>query len=572
MPLRVGGCLSLHWTIWRDKDTEPWVVELLKKGYRIPSSSPPLSWVPVPIPSYSPTSIKGKALPREVLSLVEKGAVELTPPSLGYYSRLFVVWKATGSWRSVIDLSLLNHFVVQMRFEMETNQSVLRVVQRGDWIVTIDLKDAYLQVPVHPDSRHFLRFVAEGQVCHFKALCFGLSTAPQVFTRAMAPVSVILHDLGVQILRYLDNWLVLASSRMEALWARDVVLNLCQQFGIMVNLAKSHLNPSLSATYLGMSIESPSLRAYPSQERVSTLRSQLAEFLSCRRQGVVAWRSLLGRLSSLCLLVPGGQLRMRSLQLELRRQWDFTDKSVVVPWTPEIESDLMWWFDTDHLLQIVSLEVQHPDLLFWFNASDQGWGANQQDQLVSRRWLIEEHSHSINLCKLRAVSLGLHHFRHSLRGLTVGVFTDNTTALSYVKKRGTYPAALNREAQFLLRWAKSLDLILVSQFIRGSQNVVADSLSCHQQVLISEWTLAKEVMDELVVKWPATVDLFATTLNYRLPVYFLLLSNLMAVGTDTFLQVWDGLQAGASFGGCRGGQLPPPPRLNLPPHPPSPKK
>ena len=42
---------------------------------------------------------------------------------------------------------------------------------------------------------------------------------------------------------------------------------------------------------------------------------------------------------------------MRSLQLELHRQGDFTDKSVLVPWTPEIERDLMWWFDTDHLFQ-----------------------------------------------------------------------------------------------------------------------------------------------------------------------------------------------------------------------------
>ena len=54
----------------------------------------------------------------------------------------------------------------------------------------------------------------------------------------------------------------------------------------------------------------------------------------------------------------------------------------------------------------------------------------------------------------------------------------------------------------------------------GTKNVVADSLSCLQRVLGSEWTLVQEVVDELIVKWPATVDLFATALNYRLPVYF----------------------------------------------------
>ena len=108
---------------------------------------------------------------------------------------------------------------------------------------------------------------------------------------------------------------------------------------------------------------------------------------------------------------------------------------------------------------------------------------------------------------------------------------------------GTYSAALDREVQLLLRWVELLNLTLVPQFIVGSQNIVADSLSRRQQVLGSEWTFAQEVVDELVANWPATLDLFATAPNYQLPVYFLPLNDPMAAGTDMFLQVWDGLQA-----------------------------
>ena len=67
-------------------------------------------------------------------------------------------------------------------------------------MISIDLKDAYLQVPMHPNSYLFLWFVVDGKVYQFRALCFGISTVPQVFTRVMAPVSVMLHDLGVRIL------------------------------------------------------------------------------------------------------------------------------------------------------------------------------------------------------------------------------------------------------------------------------------------------------------------------------------------------------------------------------------
>ena len=283
------------------------MVKVLRTGYRIPFSlPPPLSRVPIPLPSYSPNSVKGEALRGEVPSLIEKGTVEFFPSFPGYYSHLFVVWMATGSWRTVIDLSHLNHFVLQMRFKMETSQLVLCAVRRGDWIVSIDLKDAYLRIPVHPDSRQFLGFVVFENTYQFKALCFGLSIAPQMFTRVMAPVSVMLHDLGVRILQYQDDWLVLASSWKESQWARDIVLNLCRQLGIVVKLTKSHLSPSRTATYLGMTIESPSLRAFPSPDRISTLLSQLGKFLSCRRQNVVAWRSLLGRLSLLCQGVASG--------------------------------------------------------------------------------------------------------------------------------------------------------------------------------------------------------------------------------------------------------------------------
>ena len=66
-------------------------------------------------------------------------------------------------------------------------------------MVSIDLKDTYLQIPVHLDSHKYLRFVTLNQVFQFKALCFGLSTPPQVFTRVMAPVSAILHCLGVRM-------------------------------------------------------------------------------------------------------------------------------------------------------------------------------------------------------------------------------------------------------------------------------------------------------------------------------------------------------------------------------------
>ena len=292
------------------------MVEVLRVGYCLPFlSTPPLSNAPLPMPSYSPTSIKGAALEEVTLDLVAKGAVELAPlSSPGFYSRLFVVWKTSGSWRPVIDLSHLNRFVDVSPFQMETIQSVLLSVRQGDWMASIDLKEAYLQVPVHPASRHFLRFVFRDRVYQFKALCFGLSTAPQVFTRVMAPVSAILHSMGIRMRRYLDDWLVQSSSREALVRDLQTVLHLCHELGIVVNPPKSNLIPSQVVQYLGVMIDATSFRASPSPERISRLLSTAGEFQSSASPPASLWLSLLGVLSLLAHLVPGGRLQMRSLQ------------------------------------------------------------------------------------------------------------------------------------------------------------------------------------------------------------------------------------------------------------------
>ena len=158
-------------------------------------------------------------------------------------------------------------------------------------MITIDFKDAYLQIPILPRSRKFLRFMAGGRAWQFKVLCFGLSTAPQVFTRVMAPVSGFLHHQGVRILRYLDSWLIMASSREEACWARDMVLHLCQELGIVVNLEKSNLTPSQSVVYLGIKIESQTFQASPTLSRIEKFFLIVEEFLSPRVQSAKFCRS-----------------------------------------------------------------------------------------------------------------------------------------------------------------------------------------------------------------------------------------------------------------------------------------
>ena len=109
---------------------------VLRVGYRVPflDSHPPLSCTPVSFPTYRAGFPRAQALRQEIEGMLAKGALEIArDPGPGFYSRLFLVEKASGGWRLVIDLSHLNEFVQLTRFKIETVASVLLSVKEGDF-------------------------------------------------------------------------------------------------------------------------------------------------------------------------------------------------------------------------------------------------------------------------------------------------------------------------------------------------------------------------------------------------------------------------------------------------------
>ena len=291
----------------------------------------------------------------------------------------------------------------------------------------------------------------------------------------------------------------------------------------------------------GVVIDSTSFRASPSAERISRLQSTAAEFQSCASPTASLWLSLLGVLSSLAHLVPGGRLRMRSLQLCLHRSWDRQDLEAPVYASMECLRDFQWWLHLPRLSLGVSLCQVSPDLHFW---SDVGWGAHLDHQIASGRWDAHQAALSINARELLAVQLGLHQFQSSLQGRTVAVFCDNTTAVAYLRKEGgTRSPLLNTLAQEILRWMESLSIRLAPQFLPGSNNVLADALSRPHQLPHSKWSLILTIFQSLRRLWPVQIDLFATSDNHRCSIYFSPFRDPMSAGADAFLQSWDGLPA-----------------------------
>ena len=63
-------------------------------------------------------------------------------------------------------------------FSDGTPRVLRQSVRRGEFAVSLDLTDAYLHVPMHRSAQRFLRFAIDNKVYAFRAMPFGLISAP----------------------------------------------------------------------------------------------------------------------------------------------------------------------------------------------------------------------------------------------------------------------------------------------------------------------------------------------------------------------------------------------------------
>ena len=89
----------------------------------------------------------------------------------GVLQLTFLVSKLHSCWRPILGLD-----------KPSLSETIRTSLQQGEWVTSVDFKDAYFHIPIQEQSRKYLRFHIQGRAYQFKALPFGLSTAPLEFT------------------------------------------------------------------------------------------------------------------------------------------------------------------------------------------------------------------------------------------------------------------------------------------------------------------------------------------------------------------------------------------------------
>ena len=256
-PKRSKEGIHFLWGCIISRYTGPKLVQILKGGCTLPFQT----W---PNLTRSPTIIRCYVNPHRNLYLLEalhqlmeksSRAGEQSKIS-GFFNWLFLVPKPNNKWRLILDLSNLNQFLKAQKLKMEKLETIRTSLQQGEWVTSI----AYFHIPIQEQSRKYLRFHVQGKMYQFKALTFGLSTAPIEFTVIAKEVKLMAIDRGIRILQY--DWLVRARSHQICL----------QHIQYLVNLEKSKLEPKQIFDFVGYQFDLRSGQVRPTLDRWQNLQ------------------------------------------------------------------------------------------------------------------------------------------------------------------------------------------------------------------------------------------------------------------------------------------------------------
>lgn len=284
-----------------------------------------------------------------------------------------------GGWRPIINLKRLNSFLDVKHFKMEGINTLRDVLQKGDWMGKLDLSDAYLTVPIHIDDRKYLKFQWKNRYYQFKSLPFGLATAPRTFTKLMKPIVSEMRNMGVRLIVYLDDILILAQSPELLKTHMEMMAQRLESLGFKLNNGKCEWEPSQLVEFLGFLVNSLSMRISLPENKVKKIQKECSTLLKRRLVTARQLAQLIGTMTASIPAVAQAPLHYRALQRLHNRALIGNNYNCEVKVDKDSQQDLLWWINQLQCHNGRPLSNPVADAVITSDASMTGWGATYRD-------------------------------------------------------------------------------------------------------------------------------------------------------------------------------------------------
>ena len=252
---------------------------------------------------------------QEIQKLIQKGVIIKVKCSPGQIvSGIFLIPKKDGTFRLIRNLKNFNEFVTHHNFEMDSLQTIIKLVTPNCFMASIDMKDAYYSIPVKSEDGKYLRFKWEDQFYEFTCLPNGLSCASRQFTKILKPLLTTLRKQGHISTAHLDD--LYSQGRNYDDCVKNVIDTtvLLDKLGLVVHPENASFIPSQVLVILGFIINSLTMTIQLTTEKALDLNTVCIEFL---RATTLSIREVASAIGSIVDSFPGvmhGPLLYRHLE------------------------------------------------------------------------------------------------------------------------------------------------------------------------------------------------------------------------------------------------------------------
>jgi hypothetical protein len=356
----------------------------------------------------------------------------------------------------------------------------------------IDIKSAYRHIAIHKDDWHLLGFKWRDMYYHEMALPFGLSSAVFIWEQYATAIEWIArcHAILLLLAHYVDDYLLVNKEKPMAITALALFISLLIWLRVPVAMNKL-ITPCRCIEYLGIIINSLTMTASLSNERLTSIRLALSQWLSRTKCTPHELLSLIGTLSFAAKVVRPGRIFLRRL-INLHTA---TSHRSSITLSDEARLDIKWWhthvstWNGVALLYELQWSSSHDVLRLHVTtdaSSNYGCGAIYGTHWFSYQWTETDRHHaaqagmkreSVPWMELRALTLAASTWGHHWSGKQILFHTDCEPIVAAVNQMSSRSVLVMDLIRTMAGVAAhhSFDYRLIH--ITGQSNTLADMLS-----------------------------------------------------------------------------------------------
>ena len=454
---------------------------------------------------------------------IDRGCVSVVCDRPSCVHDIFCVPKEGGGARAIVDCSKptgcsVNSHTdqVSVKFRYKSVDNVAELMERGDYLSTVDIKDAYRAIAIHPRDRdrqglHWDFDPLDPSACTYmkdNRLCMGLSSSPYVFSKISDfVVRCAVREGTGRVVNYLDDFCVISSDFAEGCRDQSVIMAILRRLGFHISFSKL-VSPSTSARFLGIIIDTVSLEMSLPQDKLDKLVAILRHFKGRRKATRRDLERLGGLLAHCSKVIRGGRTFCRRIYDSMS---SVREPYFKVRLGSGFREDIAWWCDFaatfNGKAKILGRFAAH--ISTYSDASSWGFGATH-----GPRWVVGAfdpgedekigarvgHHHfppegscaeaHINTREMWAVLSAAINWAHLWGNSSVVMVTDSTTVRAALNTGRSRSPAIMGFLRRLFWLSVEHNFEFSAVYIRSAENVICDALS--RLGVESSWTRIRE--------------------------------------------------------------------------------